>query len=349
MPSTKNEIKRRSTAYYLVFVPSAVLLTIAIGWSMFWYIASHRTAAAVTNWMTHEAQAGRSWTCPDQKIGGFPFTIVIFCTNLLFQGEILDKTLTGTVGGFHATSPLLRSDTLLAKIEPPFTVKTSDGTLDMTVRWDALYIDLAGPPGAYQSVVFTGTNVKAEGRAGTIEVLDAAADEFHSSLSLLQDRQDQSYEFTLSFNDGSIPALSSLLDSQLPLWVQFGGTISQARIGSAESLSDCLEKWRLANGRIDITTARLTSGGIQFEAKGGLVLDDQHRPEGKLDAVFGGFAKVLHQLNVDPGLITAGQVLSGILGKGGDVPGRLHLPVTLSNGFLSIGPVRTSIQIPPLY
>ena len=65
MPSTKKEIKHRSTAYYLVFVPGAVLLTIVVGWSIFWYFVSRQTAAAVTNWMTHEAQAGRNWTCPD--------------------------------------------------------------------------------------------------------------------------------------------------------------------------------------------------------------------------------------------------------------------------------------------
>jgi len=105
----------------------------------------------------------------------------------------------------------------------------------------------------------------------------------------------------------------------------------------------------LANGHVDIVSARLTSGGTQFEAKGGLDLDDQHRPAGKLNAEFAGLSNAFRQLNIDPGLITAGQVLSGLFGRGSDIPGRLRLPVTLSEGFVSIGPVRTSIQIPPLY
>jgi len=349
MPSTKKEIKHRSTAYYLVFVPGAVLLTIVVGWSIFWYFVSRQTAAAVTNWMTHEAQAGRNWTCPDQRIGGFPFTVEVSCTNLLFQGTIIDKTLTGTVGGFRATSPLLRNDNLLAKIEPPFTAKSSDGTIDMTVRWDELYIELEGPPRAYQRVAVAGTKVKVEAKAGTMDLLDGGFEEFHSSISLSPDRQDKSYDFTFSFNDGSVPAINNLLDSQLPLWVQVEGTISQIGIGSAESLPDFLENWRLANGRVDLATVRLTSGGIQFEAKGGLDLDDQHRPAGKLNAEFAGLSNAFRQLNIDPGLITAGQVLSGLFGRGSDIPGRLRLPVTLSEGFVSIGPVRTSIQIPPLY
>ncbi|MGH6830268.1 MAG: DUF2125 domain-containing protein, partial [Methylocella sp.] len=90
----------------------------------------------------------------------------------------------------------------------------------------------------------------------------------------------------------------------------------------------------------------LTSGHTVFDAKGGFDLDGQHRMQGKLDASFAGLDKAFRHLGVDPALITAGQVLSGLLGGG---TGRLNLPLTFSEGFLSIGPVRTQIQIPPLY
>ena len=349
MPTKKVEMKPRSSIYYLVLIPSAVLLTCVAGWSVFWYIMSRQTSAAVTNWMTNEAKLGRNWTCPSQKISGFPFAVEVSCVNLLFQGEVLDKTLTGSVRGFHATAPLLRHDNLLARLEPPFTAKTSDGTINLTMQWDEFYIELEGQPSAYERVAFAGTKVKMEGKAGTLDPLEGGFDEFHSSVTRSPDLHDNSYDFTFSFNDGSIPALNALLDTQLPIGVQFGGTISQAGIGSTQSLADFLEKWRMANGKVDIATARLTSGGILFESKGGLSLDDQHRAKGKLDAGFAGFDKAFRQLNINPGLITAGQVLSGLLGKGGSVPGRLNLPVTLSDGFLAVGPVRTSIQIPPLY
>jgi hypothetical protein len=349
MPTNKAGMKHRSSVYYLVFIPGVVLLTVVAGWSLFWFFASRQTAAAVAKWMTHEAKAGRSWTCPDQKIRGFPFSVEVSCANLLFQGEFHDKTLTGTLRGFHATAPLLRNDNLLARLEPPFAAKTSDGTIDMTMQWDELYIELEGPPSAYERVAFAGTKVKVDGKAGPLDPMEGQFDEVHSSVSLSPGRHDNSYDFSFSFNDGSIPALNGLLATQLPIGVRFDGTISQAGIGRAETLADFLEKWRSANGHVDIGNARLTSGGIQFEAKGGLDLDDRHRPKGKLDAEFAGFDKAFRQLNIDPGLLAAGQVLSGLLGKGGNIPGRLNLPLTLSGGFLSVGPVRTPIQIPPLY
>jgi Uncharacterized protein conserved in bacteria (DUF2125) len=117
----------------------------------------------------------------------------------------------------------------------------------------------------------------------------------------------------------------------------------------AETLQDFLENWRSANGHVDITTGWLTSGQMIFDATGGLDLDGQHRVNGKLDASFAGLDKAFRQLGVDPTLITAGQVLSGLLRGGRGGTGRLNLPLTFSEGFLSIGPVRTQIQIPPLY
>ncbi|WGJ15853.1 DUF2125 domain-containing protein [Methylocapsa sp. D3K7] len=349
MQSKKEETRQRSTAFYLLYVPSAVIVAIVVGWSIFWYVASHQTAAAVTNWMTQEAKAGRIWTCPDQKTRGFPFAVEVSCANLRFQGILLDKTSTGTVRGFHVTAPLLRNDNLIARIESPFTAQTNDGTYDLTLQWSELYVELDGPPGTFDRVAIAGTDVSLQGRVGGAGSLEGKFGEIHSSFMPTQDRHDNSYDFVVSFNDGSIPALNTLLDSQLPIFMQLGGTISQAAFGGVQTLPEFFEKWRSADGHIDITSGRLTSGGVLVEVKGGLGLDDEHRVHGNLDAGFAGFQKAFRQLGIDPGLITAGQFLSGLLSKGGDVPGRLNLPVSVSEGFLSVGPVRTSIQIPPLY
>jgi hypothetical protein len=340
--------KQRLTAYSWLLPTVAVLVAGAAGWAVFWYVKSRETAAAVTAWTTHEAQLGRAWSCPTQKIGGFPFSVEISCTELLFQGEILGKTLTGTLRGFRATSPLLRTGKLLAQLEPPFAAKTSDGTVDVSMQWGELSLELEGQPGLLERLSLSGNQVRLQGSVGGMATADGASGDIN--VVLARDRHDNAYDFMVSFNQGSIPALDSLLDTQLPIDMQVGGTISQVDLRGAETLQAFLENWRSANGRVDITTAWLTSGHVIFDAKGGLDLDGQHRVKGKLDASFAGFDKAFRRLGVDPALITAGQVLSGLLGGGqGGGTGRLNLPLTFSNGFLSIGPVRTQIQIPPLY
>jgi hypothetical protein len=348
MPSKGPKTKQRISAYSLLLPPVAIVLAAVIGWSIFWYVRSRETAAAVTAWMTREAQLGRAWSCPDQKIGGFPFSVEISCDNLLFQGEILGRTLTGNLRGFRATSPLPRNDSLHAEMEPPFAVKSSDGAIDVSMQWGELFLDLEGRPGALDRFSLSGNQVRLQGKAGGMDTVNGTSGDVN--VVLARDRHDNAYDFMVSFNQGSIPALNSLLDTQLPIDIQVGGTISQVDLRGVETLRNFLENWRSADGQLDITTAWLTSGHIIFDAKGGLDLDAQHRVKGKLDASFAGLDKAFRQLGVDPALITAGQVLSGLLGGGhGGGTGRINLPLTFSEGFLSIGPVRTQIQIPPLY
>jgi len=216
------------------------------------------------------------------------------------------------------------------------------------MQWGELFVDLEGRPGALERLSLSGNQVRLQGKIGGIDPVDGASGDVN--VVLARDRHDQAYDFMFSFNQGSIPVLNSLLDTQLPIDMQVGGTISQVDLRGAETLQDFLENWRSANGHVDITTAWLTSGDIIFDAKGGLDLDGQHRVNGKLDASFAGLDKAFRQLSVDPALIAAGQVLSGLLGGGqGGGTGRINLPLTFSEGFLSIGPVRTPIQIPPLY
>ncbi|MGH6852990.1 MAG: DUF2125 domain-containing protein [Methylocella sp.] len=350
MPSKGPKTKQRLSAYSLLPPLVAVLLAAAIGWPLLWYVKSRAAAAAVSAWTAHEARLGRAWSCPDQKTGGFPFSVEISCASLLFHGEILGQTLTGTLRGFRASSPLLRSGNVLAQLDPPFAAKTSDGTVDVSMQWRELFVDLEGEPGALDRVTLAGTQVRLQGKIGAIDPVEGAFGDVSSNFVLVRDRRDHAYDFMVSFNQGSIPALNSLLDTQLPFDMQVRGTISQVDLRGAATLQDFLENWRSANGHVDITAGRLTSGHIVFAAKGGFDLDGRHRVKGKLDASFAGLDKAFRQLGVDPALITAGQVLSGLLGGGrGGGAGRVNLPLSFSEGFLSIGPVRTQIQIPPLY
>jgi hypothetical protein len=346
-PAAKPRFDWKSSSLVLI---AAILLAVVVGWSIFWFVASRQNASIITGWMKQEAQHGRIWSCPDQKVGGYPFTVTISCTNLLFQGEVFGKQLTGTVHGFRASAPLLRTDSLFAEMDPPFAAKSSDGALDIAMQWTYLALDLEGQPDIFERISLVGDGVTLQGTIGGTDVINGKVADFNSYVVLSPDRHDHAYDVAFAFNDGSFPALNTFLDTQLPVSVSLGATISQADITGVASLRDFLEKWRGANGQLDVTNARLRSGTISFDAGGTLGLDDEHRVKGKLQTEFGGLDKALRHLDVDPALLTVGQVLSNLLGNGGkDSAHRLKLPLTISDGRLAIGPVRTSIQIPPLY
>ena len=234
MQSKGPKTKQYLNAYSWLLPPVAVVMAVAIGWPVFWYVKSRETAAALEAWTAHEAQLGRAWSCPTQKIGGFPFSVEISCANLLFQGEILGKTMSGTLRGFRATSPLLRTDNLRAEMDSPFAAKTSDGTFDITMQWGELFLDLEGRPGALNHLSLSCNQVRLQGKVGGMGAVDGASGDVN--VVLARNRHDHVYDFMFTFNQGSISALNSLLDTQLPIDMQVGGRISQVDLRGAETL-----------------------------------------------------------------------------------------------------------------
>ncbi|MCI0736720.1 MAG: DUF2125 domain-containing protein [Beijerinckiaceae bacterium] len=335
-------------AYSWLLLPAALLLVAAIGWLAFWLSGSRHVSAALTAWMVHEAQLGRTWSCPGQKIGGFPFSFAVTCHNPSFQGAVLGEAMTGTMPGLRATAPLFRSGTVTVHLDSPLAAASSSGAFDVSIRWNELQLEFdiqSGPP---ERLSLRGNQLQLRARTGGRDPVEGAFGTLSGRAVRVPHRQDNAYDVSIALQQGSIPALSSILDTDLPLALRFEGTISQLDVSGAAVLADFFETWRAASGRVDIALASLTSGRINADAKGSIGLDSEHRAQGKLDARFSGFDKALRRLDIDPAVLNVGQALSGLLG-GGQGGGSLTLPLILSDGFLRIGAVRTTIQIPPLY
>jgi hypothetical protein len=344
--SSEPAAKRRLHRYSWLIVLLIMVAMAPIGWSGFWYVKSHEAAAAMTAWMGQEARKRRIWTCPSQTIGGFPFATAISCENVAFQSEAFGKTLSGTLRGLHATSPLMRNDNVLVKLDPPFTVKSADGDLDVTAQWTELVVEIDALPGVIGQLAFLGTQVRLQGAALGSDVTGSAAD-VGGSFARSPGRRDEAYDLEVSLHQGKIPALNNIIATNVPVSLQFEATMTPGIPAGATTFAETLDKWRAANGKFDVTFASLTSGPVDFHAKGGLGIDDEHHVEGKLDASCAGLDKALEHLGVDPALVAAGQLVAGLLGRNQEDP--LKLRLSFSDGFLSIGPVRTPIELPPLY
>ena len=342
VPAAPSRLRRYSWLIVLL-----VMVAMApIGWSLFWYAKSRAAAAAVTQWTAQEARAGRNWSCPSQKISGFPYSIVIACENMTFQSEVLGQNVSGGLHGLRATSPLLRSDNVLVKLEPPFTAKSASGNFDLSVQWSELLIEFEGTPSMIGQIAIMSGEVKVDGKVFGTDAAGTAFGDVNGLYARAPGRQDKAYDVIVSFHQGQIPGLNSVLGTNVPIALQFEATMTPGVPNGAASFADTLEKWRTADGKLEVTFASLTSGPVDFNAKGSLALDSEHRIAGKLDGHFAGLEKALRHLDLAPALPSLGPALSGFLGGGKD---ELKLPVIFSDGFLRIGPLRTGIAIPPLY
>lgn len=350
--------RRRSRFSTPVFAATAAVIVAALigAWSLFWYFAMQETQSLLEAWISREKSIDRIWTCPDRQIAGYPFQIQISCTDAGFAGEVFSKQVTGSLKGIHITASLLHPDQADALIEPPFEWHSADGDGQMTLQWDAMLVRLDGLPQDLDAISIEGTNVSLQGSIKGLGALTGRAGSVSSAIAAVPERRaDDVYTFNLMLQNVSIPFFDSLLGSAPSDAIQLNGTVTKADFRAPGKVAERLDHWRQAGGQLDLSDATLIRGPTKIAARGTLQLDDQHRPQGQLDAQFSGAEPLLKRFGINPALIGAGSLLTALLGgkpnnaatqNGGS---SLRLPVTLRSGFVSVGPVKTNLAIPPLY
>jgi hypothetical protein len=352
MPLSGPKLKKPQIARLVALAVVALMAAAIVGWSILWFAASRETGAVLTAWVNHEAQIGRNWNCPERRIGGYPFDIEITCANPQFHGSVLDATLAGSLRRFHATATIFRPGRVIANVEAPFVGKTSDGALDVALKWGSLNLEIEGGPDALTSFSIVGAGIE---QRGIINGQDATAhiEALYASLTPTPERAQSSFDFQINLDNASVPALNSLLALIAPLSIALRGTMTQADVSLTGKLENRVEQWRVAGGKIDLKSAALSSGDAKLGASGALDLDGAHRIRGNLDATIAGLNPILSRLGIDPRLLTASSLLTSFFGNStrgeGNGPGATHLPLKIADGWLSVGPIRTPVRLPPLY
>jgi hypothetical protein len=79
-------LARRKSRFWL-YAPFVLLVLIAAGWSGFWFYVQGRVTQTLDNALAREVQAGRTWTCADRSVGGYPFRIEVRCSSLMLTSS----------------------------------------------------------------------------------------------------------------------------------------------------------------------------------------------------------------------------------------------------------------------
>ncbi len=325
----------------------------AIGWSVLWYFAARQTGQVLDAWLAREKTFGRVWSCPDRHIGGYPFAIAIACAAPRFDGLIFGHNYSGTLQGFRATAVLSRPRDVDVEVASPFVATSEDGTVNFQITWDALAIQLNGLPQDLWQVAIDGRNFVLHGAAGAVGIAGKVSD---AKAKIVQraGTDGNRLDFDVAFDGTALPMIDQALGPGNPADISAQGTATQTAFDPRLSAAQNLERWRAAGGRVNLTTFALTRGDTKFVAKGAFALDDAHRVDGQFDTRSSGFEPVLQHYGIDPGLISFGALLGNLLSGGSGQTQQqqttaLHLPVRIEDGAIAVGPIRTSIRIPPAY
>ena len=343
-------------------LPIVLLLSVAIlvlGWTALWSVARQQAGAALDGWIAAEAAHGRSWTCPDRSIDGYPFRIAISCRDVGFAGLVDGSQGEGHLAGLTAQAWLYEPSAVYVTLSGPMALTTADHHADFSLAWERFGAKLRGIFGERRRAEIVGEGFALTRPGGTggfarrIELragpaVGTAGADAAAATTAAADAVD------IALSGIAAPPLDGLTGDNAPLDGVFSGTVTRA-FGDLPDLGTAtVERWRRAGGRLDIANVALTKGPLTLGAAGQLGLDEAHRLQGRLDARFGGFEPLAKRYGISLGAVQVGGLLASLLGTKAapavaPAPGTVALPVTFTDGTVTVGPFKTGLRLTPLY
>ena len=128
-----------------VFVPSVLVLVLAVGWSAFWFYAASQVDVQFDAWRAREAKAGRSYECANRSVAGYPFRLEVRCAD-----PVISLTAQTAEQVAHRTPLTMRLKEILAVAQiydPRLVIAefTGPGTVLMQTRNLGAFAGAMGP------------------------------------------------------------------------------------------------------------------------------------------------------------------------------------------------------------
>jgi hypothetical protein len=343
-----------------LYLPFALALILAVGWTGLWLYGRHRIGLELDNFFARQASIGRIWSCPDRRIGGYPFRIDVSCARPGFatgrggRGEVVGGLERLTVTA--QTAGALNLAHVVAALDGPLTLN-EEGFGRTTVTWSRALGSFRGHHQRLEraSVDFKDVNILLQPSNGERIELKAQALEAHIREGVVA-AEPGAYDVALRLNGAVIPGLDNALRSNDPVNLLLDGKLLNLGPIDRRDWRTTVENWRRGNGTFRVEQFNLSKGAPRLEAKGDLKLDGERRIEGRLDASFVNAGPILQQLGVNVGGGQVGALLGGLLGGGRPQPGEqmrdraLRLPLVLGDRRVAVGPFRLpGVMLRPLY
>lgn len=332
-----------------VTVPLASLVILVLGWSVLWGVARSEALRGLDGFIAAEAAHGRTWSCPDRAVSGYPLRLELSCRDVAFAGPVDGAPAEGHLAGLSAEAWIYEPSALHVALTGPMTLTSRDGRADFTLEWTALDATLRGLVGGLKRVELVAegaalTRPSGGGRAERVELHAGPAGGAPAAAA------DDAVEIALT--GATVPALDAVTGESARLDGLFTGTVTRA-YGDLPDLGPAtVERWRRAGGRLQVDGLTLTQGSLTANLKGTLGLDELHRLDGALDASLGGFDPLLKRFGVSVRAAALGGLVADLFGTRPAAPAAknaIALPVTFADGTVSVGPFRTGLRLPPLY
>lgn len=339
---------RRQSRFWL-YGPTLLLVILAAAWSVFWFYARGRAAAEIDAALAREAERGRTWTCNDRTIGGYPFRIELRCNALTLTSTRWGDAVRVETGPAVAVGQIYSPSLVIVELTGPAKVTLPEGR-SVALTWTNLDASLAWRNPERFALVASDLTAVQTAPGLNPETWSSKSLEAHLRRNPARPATDQAVDIALTAKGTVLPPIDMLLRNTDTGEIALEATLTQAEAFRKGFNPDALESWRGANGAFELTRLVSTKGKARVDGSGQLQLDPMRRVSGDLRLAAAGIEQI--------GGIRIGSLLGGLGGllggRGADpaaTPGLTPLPpVSLREGRVFIGPFRLPLQpLPSLY
>jgi hypothetical protein len=328
---------------------SRLLLFVAMGgaliggYSALWWSLADALRTRVQDWGAAEAANGKYWSCSDTTLHGFPFSLRADCGDPQLRHVTPSGDTTLAAKRFAARASLLDPFAIMADVTGPARLISQDGALE--VEWVGLEVALRWLPGQMEGVSLMATGLNVRENSGSFSAAAGV------NVSTMEAR------LTRAATAGTWRAEARLFPSRVPLLDQALGDVDPVEGHVVSDLNEIrteqptlgaiLDAWRAAGGTATLESVVFAKGALRSEGKGAISLDNERRLTGTINGRVAGLEPLLRRSGFKSGSPAGDAILKAMVAR--EPPNGVPVTVHFRDGRVYLGPLRTNLELRPVY
>lgn len=304
---------------WLLLVPFALVLALAVAWTGLWFYAAARAQTEIVAWREREGQAGRPQQCASQSIAGYPFRIEVRCGGAGFKlkgSPALQLELPFVLVAVQIYDPSL----LISEFKGPLEISEAGRAPSYIANWSLGQASVRGLPSLVEraSLVLDVPTIRDLRNAGDDPVFKAQRLELHGRQAAGSAPHNPAIETVLRVSGAVADKLHPV--AARPIDADITTVLHGINEIAPRPWPVRLEEWQSRGGQIEIIRARLAQEDVIAVGAGTIKLTPRGGLDGNLQVTVVGMEKVLKLFDIER-IMSEGQIGASLSALDRLIPG----------------------------
>ena len=257
---------------------------------------SGKAQAAVEGWRAREAKAGRIYACGSETFGGYPFRFELNCdgASALFQSN--QPPVEVKARGILVAAQVYQPTLLISEIHGPLTVAAPGQPPELVVNWKQFMSSVRGTPRAPErvSLVLDRPVIDRVDNGRAQMLLRADHIEIHGRLAEGSVADHPVIEVALRLDGALAPGIAAA--AAQPVDANIDTVLRGLTDFSPKPWHERFRQMQAADGKIDVTQARVQQGETLAIGSGSVSINPNGRLQGQLRVTVAGLEPFLKSI-----------------------------------------------------